>query len=831
MDKKHSKHRNHSDSNNHSHNHNHSNNVDDDLINRRQSHESGWTTLECNSLLLDNNDNMQNETKHKKKHGNNNSLSPRNGSNNHSNNNNNHNHNQSFDINSKEYKVHRLKKCENLKQLNSKAMLVNYEMKWHENELVSGPTIESKDNKLTIYDLIANNLLYKLCKDQFGSRFIQTSIEHCQDAIKISIYNQLKPCILELCHDFFGNYVVQKLFEQKSWYSINSNINSNNDNNDQSIAIFDEFKEKYILDVLTGRVCELSCSLYGCRVVQRAIEYIDNMQVRLKIVAEMKENVDKCISDQHANHVIQKVMQLIPFEEIKFVSDRIKENIYEQSVHPYACRVVQRLLEHCDENTKHVIWNEVCKHCISLAKNQFGNYVVQHLLANGDSNYKQIVLDCVCANLLTLSKHKFASNVVEKCIFYGSAADKAKIVNTIANPSGSNLNQIRCKSNEWNDNSNSTNNNLAGLFLVAMVRDEYANYVVQRMLDLCLNERSILVNALLEQNEQLQKIPHGKHIYAKISKIDINPQTNDNNGMNSGINHVHNSCNDSNNTGIAANGRQSLDSFQSNATKNKNNRNNNGVNLIQSQMSKNFEEIVETKENNLIYCNRSRNNNNKKQNEGGEISILQANSNTMMHSGNLILVKAGEAGEIIATNVQADLIVVSPVEAGVVMTGIGGEVAVMQNAGVPVTAPVGAPTAATIAATIATTKANMVTKEAKKNESDGKAKAKVKGNSKPKRRPPMKMSTQYDYLIEDLRAKEKQESLPKNGSESENGGTDAVIVERTNELNINVGISNHQTAPNDVLVTEMKANMNDNGEAASKVYYQNHKGYVYSKKR
>lgn len=54
------------------------------------------------------------------------------------------------------------------------------------------------------------------------------------------------------------------------------------------------------------------------------------------------------------------------------------------STHPYGCRVVQRVLEHCTiEDVKAFIRRQILQSTASLAADQYGNYVIQHMLEHG----------------------------------------------------------------------------------------------------------------------------------------------------------------------------------------------------------------------------------------------------------------------------------------------------------------------------------------------------------------------------------------------------------------------------------------------------------------
>lgn len=62
----------------------------------------------------------------------------------------------------------------------------------------------------------------------------------------------------------------------------------------------------------------------------------------------------------------------------------IKGSVVGLSTHPYGCRVVQRVLEHCTlEDVKAFIRRQILFSTLPLATDQYGNYVIQHMLEHG----------------------------------------------------------------------------------------------------------------------------------------------------------------------------------------------------------------------------------------------------------------------------------------------------------------------------------------------------------------------------------------------------------------------------------------------------------------
>ena len=54
--------------------------------------------------------------------------------------------------------------------------------------------------------------------------------------------------------------------------------------------------------------------------------------------------------------------------------------MFSLSTHPYGCRVIQRILEHCTQEQTTPILEELHQQTEQLIQDQYGNYVIQHVL-------------------------------------------------------------------------------------------------------------------------------------------------------------------------------------------------------------------------------------------------------------------------------------------------------------------------------------------------------------------------------------------------------------------------------------------------------------------
>jgi len=148
-----------------------------------------------------------------------------------------------------------------------------------------------------------------------------------------------------------------------------------------------------------------------------------------------------------------------------------------------------------------VILNEIMQAVDDLSRNSYGNYVVQHVLIHGSAQHRSAIVSSVRGKLLTLSKHKFASNVVEKCFAHASKQDRDALIDEVLGKEGT---------------MQADNNSV----LIGMVKDQFGNYVIQRLIDVLDDEqRNSLVHRIKRYVSSLKKIPYGKHILAKIERL------------------------------------------------------------------------------------------------------------------------------------------------------------------------------------------------------------------------------------------------------------------------------------------------------------------------
>ncbi|XP_066869063.1 pumilio homolog 1 isoform X37 [Kogia breviceps] len=329
---------------------------------------------------------------------------------------------------------------------------------------------------------IAGHIM-EFSQDQHGSRFIQLKLERATPAERQLVFNEILQAAYQLMVDVFGNYVIQKFFEFGSL--------------EQKLALAERIR---------GHVLSLALQMYGCRVIQKALEFIPSDQQN-EMVRELDGHVLKCVKDQNGNHVVQKCIECVQPQSLQFIIDAFKGQVFALSTHPYGCRVIQRILEHCLPDQTLPILEELHQHTEQLVQDQYGNYVIQHVLEHGRPEDKSKIVAEIRGNVLVLSQHKFASNVVEKCVTHASRTERAVLIDEVCT---------------MNDGPHSA--------LYTMMKDQYANYVVQKMIDVAEPaQRKIVMHKIRPHIATLRKYTYGKHILAKLEKyymkngVDLGP--------------------------------------------------------------------------------------------------------------------------------------------------------------------------------------------------------------------------------------------------------------------------------------------------------------------
>ncbi|KAL8962906.1 MAG: hypothetical protein Q9193_000759 [Seirophora villosa] len=312
--------------------------------------------------------------------------------------------------------------------------------------------------------------IYNSCKDQHGCRYLQKKLEERNPEHIHMIFMETNQHVVELMTDPFGNYLCQKLLE----YS----------NDDQRTVLIENAAPQMV---------KIALNQHGTRALQKMIEFISTHDQIETIIGALKDRVVELIQDLNGNHVIQKCLNRLSPEDAQFIFDAVGLHCVVVGTHRHGCCVLQRCIDHASGHQKAHLIAQITSNAFSLVQDPFGNYVLQYIVDLQESVFTNPLCYSFQGNIPLLSKQKFSSNVVEKCL-RGAEPHVARI-----------MIEEMLNANE----------------LEKMLRDSFANYVVQTALDYADPEtKTQLVEAIRPILPTIRQTPYGRRIQSKIMGAD-----------------------------------------------------------------------------------------------------------------------------------------------------------------------------------------------------------------------------------------------------------------------------------------------------------------------
>lgn len=266
--------------------------------------------------------------------------------------------------------------------------------------------------------------------------------------------------------DPFGNYLCQKLLEHS--------------NDAQRTALVNNAAPEMV---------KIALNQHGTRALQKMIEFISTPGQTQTIIHALKDKVVELIQDLNGNHVIQKCLNRLNSEDSQFIFDAVGNNCVVVGTHRHGCCVLQRCIDHASGPQKAALIAQITQNAYSLVQDPFGNYVLQYIVDLNEPVFTNPLCYAFQKSIPALSKQKFSSNVIEKCLRHADPHVSSMMIEEMLN------------SNE----------------LDKMLRDSYANYVVQTALDFAdLETRTKLVDAIRPILPSIRGTPYGRRIQTKI---------------------------------------------------------------------------------------------------------------------------------------------------------------------------------------------------------------------------------------------------------------------------------------------------------------------------
>ncbi|RMZ83983.1 hypothetical protein DV737_g1341, partial [Chaetothyriales sp. CBS 132003] len=308
--------------------------------------------------------------------------------------------------------------------------------------------------------------LYELCKDQHGCRYLQRKLEDGDPEHIQTIFAETCPHIRELMTDPFGNYLCQKLFEHCN-----------------------EEQRTTLIATASDLLPAIALNQHGTRALQKMIEFVHTDEQTAMIIKSLEYRVVDLVQDLNGNHVIQKCLTRLGAETSQFIYNAVAQFCVVVGTHRHGCCVLQRCIDHAKGAQRARLIARITECAFDLVQDPFGNYVVQYILDLDEPAFTRPLCDSFKGRVVALSKQKFSSNVIEKCLRTADQDSRRALIDEM----------------------------MLGNELDKMLRDSFANYVVQTALEFADEQcRARLTEAIRPILPSIKSTPHGRRIASKI---------------------------------------------------------------------------------------------------------------------------------------------------------------------------------------------------------------------------------------------------------------------------------------------------------------------------
>jgi hypothetical protein len=186
---------------------------------------------------------------------------------------------------------------------------------------------------------------------------------------------------------------------------------------------------------LSNCVWQLAQDPKGTFEVQRAFDECTSDQQRMTLVAQLRGHVFEATQCPHANHVLRKVISVMPPERLDFIILELlnggPRGPVETARHRYGCRIIEELLSRCKFEQTRCIVECLFAEASSLCTNIYGNFVMQRLFECGVPSDRKRLLRVVCEHLNKMGTSFYGSAVVGKALQHSDDIDRMRLARAI----------------------------------------------------------------------------------------------------------------------------------------------------------------------------------------------------------------------------------------------------------------------------------------------------------------------------------------------------------------------------------------------------------------
>ncbi|KAG5355016.1 Meiotic coiled-coil protein 2 [Yarrowia sp. B02] len=235
--------------------------------------------------------------------------------------------------------------------------------------------------------------------DQQASIFLQQKLKGGSEDIRESIIDSVTALCIPLVTNRFGNFLVQRSIEYAS-----------------------SAKRSLLVRQMVGQMSDLSVDIFGCHVVQKALDFTEDEDLKRQLVDDLLESVADTINHKYACHVWQRVFELDKGMRsahfMQSVIESLRGRWLDISSSESGSLVIQTMVQNCtyEELALNNALDEISSAVKDLAVSRWGSWVVRQLCSMngpGGDAIRSLVYEELSHDLSTYGLDYSACRVLE----------------------------------------------------------------------------------------------------------------------------------------------------------------------------------------------------------------------------------------------------------------------------------------------------------------------------------------------------------------------------------------------------------------------------------
>ena len=175
-----------------------------------------------------------------------------------------------------------------------------------------------------------------------------------------------------------------------------------------------------MLDSFADSVYAVSTHPFGCRIVQRVLEFCIPEQTKPVLDQVLQASRD-LMRDQFGNYVIQHLVEHGLPEHRSYIGSLIRGNLLSCCQHKFASNIVERCLEYGSREEQLAFIDEALSTDATgtvplhaMMKDKFGNFVTQKMLDLASPEQRAKIINYLRSAAPTLKRHQFGRHVIAR---------------------------------------------------------------------------------------------------------------------------------------------------------------------------------------------------------------------------------------------------------------------------------------------------------------------------------------------------------------------------------------------------------------------------------